>query len=419
MNHSKPILNNLLNKQISAKYPIVSIQLYSLEYTCNAQAYSEDLLLHTAIVQRVVGQFRVVKVGVKMPKSIDISIHLDYSYIEFFNKLKGHITKGRIRAAMALNKEVIQMYWQMGRDLIEKENATNWGDKLIIQVSHDLQRDFPEMRGFSKSNLYSMRVLALLYPDGIGQQSFDQLPWGHIIVLTRIKDAEERHWYIKQDIEHGWSKPMLVKQIQSDLYKRQALADGKVSNYLTRLPNEQSLLAQELLKNPYNFDCLGLHDEAQEREIEHASVQHITKFLLELGKGFAFIGSQVPIEVSGTEFFIDMLFYHVIAHCYFVIEIKATPFKPEHAGQLNFYLNAVDDKIKMPEDKPTIGLLLVKSRDKVIAEYALRGIEKPIGVSEYLLTKAIPEELKRSLPTIQEIELELNEVKIKKENKAV
>lgn len=344
-----------------------------------------------------------------MPKSNEIALHLDASYLELLNKLKAYISISRVRAAVVLNKEVIQMYWQIGKDIIEKDKVTNWGEKLLGQMSHDLQLSFPEMKGLSRTNLKYMRLLASLYPDGISQHNIEQLPWGHIMVLTRIKGAEERHWYITKDIEHGWSRPMLEKQIHSNLYGRQALSEHKVSNYLARLPNIQSNLAQELLKNPYNFDFLGLHDEAQEREIEHASIQHITKFLLELGKGFSFVGRQVPIEVSETEFFIDMLFYHVKLHCYFVVEIKATSFKPEHAGQLNFYLSAVDDKFRTPEDNPSIGLLLCKSRDKIIAEYALRDIAKPIGISEYWLTKAIPEDLKISLPTIQEIESELNE----------
>jgi len=343
-----------------------------------------------------------------MSKSNEIVLHLDASYRDFFKNLKSFISTSRVKAAIVLNKEVIQMYWKIGEELVEKGKVTNWGDKLLEQVSHDLRIEFPEMRGFSKTNLKYMRVLATLYPNGIGQYAVDQTPWGHIMLLTRIKSVEERHWYLAQVREHGWSRPMLEKQIQSNLYKRQALPENKVSNYSARLPQAQSNLAQELLKDPYNFDCLGLHDEAHEREIENASVQHITKFLLELGKGFSFIGRQVPIEVSENEYFIDMLFYHVKLHCYVVIEIKAVSFKPEHAGQLNFYLSAVDDKLRSPEDNPSIGLLLCKSRDKVIAEYALRNIEKPIGVSEYWLTKAIPENLKISLPTIQEIEFELN-----------
>jgi len=345
-----------------------------------------------------------------MPKkSNEMSLHLDKAYIEFLNKVKSYIGTGRVRAALVLNKEVIQMYWQIGKGLIETGKISDWGDKLLEQISHDLRVEFPEMRGFSKTSLKCMRILAHLYPGGIGQHSADQLPWGHLMVLIRIKDAEERHWYISQAIRQGWSRLMLEKQIQSNLYKRQAIPENKVSNYLTRLPEPQSNLAHELLKDPYNFDCLGLHDEAQEREIEHASIQHITKFLLELGKGFSFVGRQVPVEVSGNEYFIDMLFYHVKLHCYVVVELKATSFKPEQAGQLNFYLSAVDDQLRTPGDNPSIGLLLCKSKDKVIAEYALRGMEKAIGISEYWLTKAIPEDLKMNLPTIQEIESELNE----------
>ncbi len=343
-----------------------------------------------------------------MPKSKEIILRINDEYIHFFNELKAYISIARVRAAVSLNKEVIQMYWQIGKTLIAKTNSTNWGEKLIDQISHDLQKEFPEMRGFSKTNLKYMRLLAHLYSDDISQYSIDQLPWGHLMVLTRIKDANERHWYIVQDIEHRWSRIMLEKQIRSNLYKRQAIPTEKTSNYLARLPDPQSNLAHELLKNPYNFDCLGLHDEAHEREIEDASIRHITKFLLELGKGFAFIGRQVPIQVSENDYFIDMLFYHTQLHCYVVCEIKAVAFKPEHAGQLNFYLSAVDDLFRNEHDNPSIGLLLCKSKDKVVAEYALRNIEKPIGVSEYWLTKAIPDDLKISLPTIQEIEHELN-----------
>jgi len=274
---------------------------------------------------------------------------------------------------------------------------------------NDLQHAFPETHGFSKTNLKYMRIFANLYPDGIGQQLVDQLPWGHICLLMRIKNTGERLWYIQQCIENGWARWLLEREVRSGLYNRQAIPKNKVTNYLTRLPAPHSYLAHDLIKNPYNFDCLGLHDQAQEREIENASIQHITKFLLELGKGFAFLGHQVPIEVNEKTYFIDILFYHVKLHCYVVAELKAKPFKPEDAGQLNFYLSAADDKLRTLEDNPSIGLLLCKSSDAVVAEYALRGIEKPIGVSEYSLTKAIPSNLEISLPTIEEIEAELNE----------
>lgn len=343
-----------------------------------------------------------------MPRSKNSQLILDDSYKTLLADLRSFISTARVKAALSLNKEVIQMYWNIGNQVTAKQKESSWGDKVLDQLSGDLQQSFPEMRGFSKTNLKYMRILAHLYPDGFGQQPVDQLPWGHITILIRIKSEDERHWYLNQCIEHGWSRETFEKQIRSSLYKRQALSHGKVSNYLTRLPSPQSHLAHDLLKNPYNFDCLGLHDDAHEREIEHASTQHITKFLLALGKGFAFIGNQVPIEVSENEYFIDILLYHVKLHCYVVVELKATSFKPEHTGQLNFYLSAVDDQFKSKDDSPTIGLLLCKSRDKVIAEYSLRDIQKPIGVSEYWLTKAIPDDLKTDLPSIQEIETELN-----------
>ena len=344
-----------------------------------------------------------------MSDSKSSSLLINDDYRKLLAELKTYISNARVRAALSLNKEVIQMYWNIGVQLVEKQKLATWGDKLLDQLSNDLQHTFPEMRGFSKTNLKYMRILAHLYPNGFGQQPVDQLPWGHITILARIKDANERHWYLNQCIEHGWSRPTFEKNIRSSLYKRQAISHEKTSNYLTRLPSPQSHLAHDLLKNPYNFDCLGLHDDAHEREIEHASIQHITKFLLALGKGFAFMGNQVPIEVSENQYFIDILLYHVHLHCYVVVELKATSFKPEHTGQLNFYLSAIDDQFKSEQDNPSIGLLLCKSKNKVIAEYALRDINKPIGVSEYWLTKAIPENLKTNLPSIEEIETELNE----------
>lgn len=338
----------------------------------------------------------------------DINLKAEKEYLQFFHALKKQISIARVRAASALNKQVIQLYWSIGKHVLEKQEKTSWGDKLLDHLSLDLRNAFPEMRGFSKTNLKYMRILAHLYPDGIGQQCVDQLPWGHVTLLIRLKNAQERHWYVSECLVNGWSRHVLEKQIRSNLYQRQFVLQAKSSNFLASLPEPQSLLAHELLKNPYNFDCLGLHDDAQEREIEHSSIQYITRFLLELGKGFTFYGRQVPVHVGEQEFFIDMLFYHVKLHCFVVVEIKAVPFKPEHAGQLNFYLSAVDEQIKGAEDNPSIGLLLCKSRDKVVAEYALRDIKKPIGISEYQLTKAIPENLKTELPSIGEIEASLN-----------
>lgn len=338
----------------------------------------------------------------------DLQFERDKEYLNFFNDLKKQIQQARLRAASVLNSEVIHFYWSIGKHIIEQQKKASWGDKFLECLSNDLSHSFPEMRGFSKTNLKYMRIFAHYYPDGIGQQPVDQLPWGHVTLLIRIKNQEERHWYAKECNESGWSRPTLEKQILSGLYQRQAIIENKASNYLTRLPEPQSALAHDMLKNPYNFDFLGLHDDALEREIEHASVQHITKFLLELGRGFAFVGTQVPVVVSEQEYFIDALFYNLRLHAYLVVEFKSTAFKPEHAGQLNFYLSAVDEQIKTDLDAPTIGLILCKSRDKIIAEYALRGIQNPIGISEYSLTKSVPEQLKVSLPSIREIEEEFN-----------
>ena len=260
-------------------------------------------------------------------------------------------------------------------------------------------------------------MLAEYYPSiEFGSQPVTQLPWGHIqLLLFKIKDENIRSWYATQCLENGWSRHTLEKYIRNNLFSAQGCPANKTTNFLTQLPAPQSSLAHDMIKNPYNFDFLGLHDEAHEREIEHASIQHITKFMLELGKGFAFVGSQVPITINEDEFFIDMLFYNLHLRCFTVIEFKATKFKPEHTGQLNFYLSAVDDLMKHKDDNPSIGLLLCKSRNKVVAEYALKDIQKPIGVSEYQLTRAIPEELQKDLPSIEEIEAELNESRDKDE----
>jgi predicted nuclease of restriction endonuclease-like (RecB) superfamily len=335
---------------------------------------------------------------------------LGKEYLHLLAEIKSKIKSAQVRAALAVNDEVIKLYWEIGKSILEKE--PKWGSKFLSKLSKDLQLALPDTQGYSVRNLERMRQLARMYPDFkiIATQAVSQLPWGHILVLIqKIKDYDERHWYVQQTIQNGWARDELALEIKNTLYQRQAISSNKTSNFLQRLPAPQSGLAHDLLKSPYNFDFLGLLPSAHEKEIEHASVQHIVKFLLELGKGFAFVGTQVPIEVDGNEYFIDMLFYNLKLHCYMVCEIKATKFRPEHAGQLNFYLNVVDDHYKTPTDNPSIGLLLCKSRSKVIAEYALKGIEKPIGVSEYQLTKAIPEKLQTGLPTIAEIEAEFNE----------
>lgn len=344
----------------------------------------------------------------KLPNNI---LHLDQEYKYLFAEIKTKIQTSRLQAALAVNREVIQLYWFIGKRIIEKQSETNWGDKLLEILSADLYQTFPETHGFSVRNLERMRQLAKEYPTEIATQPVSQLPWGHIMLLIqRVKDRAIRDWYIAQTIGNGWSRYAMEDQIKQDLYRRQAIDEHKTTNFLSKLPSPISRLAQDMVKSPYNFDFLGLHDQAHEREIEFASVQHITKFMLALGKGFAFVGNQVPIVIDEQEFFIDMLFYNYILRSFVVCEIKSTKFKPEHIGQLNFYLSAIDDKLRHKEDNQSIGLLLCKSRNKVVAEYALKSIEKPIGISEYELTKALPEKLQGIMPSVEEIEAELNEL---------
>ncbi len=353
-------------------------------------------------------------------KNALVSLGLNKEYKTFLNDLKDKIRSARFRTALSINQDVLQLYWHIGNQVIEKQEKSSWGSKFLESLSKDLQISFPETHGFSVRNLKYMRQFAQIYPNiEFGQQAVAQLPWGHIILLIgKIKDEQIREWYANQTIELGWSRDSLSVYIRDNLYQRQAISSVKASNYKTHLPSPQSHLAQELLKQPYNFDFLGLHDEAHEREIEYAATKHITNFLLELGKGFAFVGRQVPITLNENTYFIDMLFYNLKLHAYIVCEFKATKFKPEHAGQLNFYLNLIDDYYKLPEDNQSIGLLLCKTRDKFEAEYALKGINKPIGVSEYQLTRAIPDNLKSNLPTIEEIESELNHIELDDENKS-
>lgn len=330
-------------------------------------------------------------------------------YADWLADIKTRVAAARQRAALAANSELIQLYWQIGRDILERQARQGWGSKVIERLARDLREAFPEMKGFSLANLKFMRAFAQAWPDAaIGQQAVSQLPWGHnVMLLTKLKNPALRLRYAEQARAEGWSRATLELSIRNRLHERQGQA---VTNFGSRLPAPHSELAHETLKDPYLFDFLGLGDDAHERDIENALVRHITKFLLELGSGFAFVGRQYRLEVGGDEFFIDLLFYHTRLKCYVVVELKATAFKPEHAGQLNFYLTAVDRQIKAPEDKPTIGLLLCKSQKRLVAEYALSGIDKPIGVAEYQLVRALPEPLVTSLPTVEQLESELSAI---------
>ena len=336
----------------------------------------------------------------------DITLHLPEGYGDWLGQLKADIAGSQQRAALAVNAELVALFARIGQGILARQQAQGWGAKVIDQLAKDLKMAFPEMRGWSSTNLKYMRFFAEHCPNGlIGQQPADQLPWFHIVtLLTKLSDECEREWYATQAVANGWSRSTLETNIKDRLMLRQGAA---VNNFIARLPASESALAQETLKDPYLFDFLGLGNEAQEREIEDGLVRHITRFLLELGAGFAFMGRQYRLEVAGDEFFIDLLFYHTRLKCYVVVELKATAFKPEHAGQLNFYLAAVDAQLKAPDDKPTIGLLLCKQQNRLVAEYALSGIDKPIGVAEYQLLRDLPESLEHSLPSIAAIEAEL------------
>lgn len=327
-------------------------------------------------------------------------------YADWLADLKTRIHSARQRAALAVNRELVLLYWQIGRDILVRQDAQGWGAKVIDRLAHDLRAAFPEMKGFSPRNLKYMRAFAEAWPDAnFVQASLAQLPWYHqLALLDKLRSEDDRRWYAAKAAENNWSRNVLVVQIETDLRARTGTA---ITNFGTQLPKPQSDLARESLKDPYRLDFLGIGEEAEEREIESALVRHITNFLLELGAGFAFVGRQVHIEVGGDDFFIDLLFYHLKLRCYVVVELKAGPFKPEHTGQLAFYLTAVDAQVKDADDNPTIGLLLCKSKNRVVAEYALRDSNKPIGVAEYQLVNALPDPLKTSLPSIEAIEREM------------
>ncbi|MBK6615772.1 PDDEXK nuclease domain-containing protein [Ottowia sp.] len=327
-------------------------------------------------------------------------------YADWLAELKNRIHGAQQRATLAVNRELVLLYWQIGRDILARQAQQGWGAKVIERLAHDLRTAFPQMKGFSPRNLKYMRAFAEAWPDeSFVQEVLAQLPWYHqLALLDKLPDPKTRHWYAAKAIEHNWSRNVLVMQIETRLRERTGTA---VTNFDLSLPKLQSDLARESIKDPYRFDFLGLTDEAQERDIETALVQHVTDFLLELGAGFAFVGQQVLLDVGGDEFFIDLLFYHLKLRCYVVIEIKGGKFKPEHLGQLGFYLTAVDAQVKHPQDGPTIGLLLCKSKNKVVAEYALRDNARPLGIAEYKLLASLPEPLQTSLPSIEQIEREL------------
>ena len=332
---------------------------------------------------------------------------LDQDYSILITDLKKRVAESRYRATLSVNKEMVLLYHHIGQQILKSQKEKGWGSKVIEKLSKDLRSAFPEMKGFSTRNLKYMRQFASEYTDfEFVQQLVAQLPWGHnVVLLYSCKEKSEREFYMQKTIKNGWSRNVLSMQIESNLYERQG--EG-VNNFDKRLPSLQSDLVQNMTKDPYIFDFLSISDDAHEREIEKGLIAHMQKFLLELGEGFAFLGNQYHIEVGGQDFYMDMVFYNVKLRCYFVIELKNTAFKPEYSGKLNFYLSVVDDKLKHKDDNPSIGLILCRSKNKVVAEYSLRGMEKPMGLSEYKLPAQIADKLTAALPSIEELEKELS-----------
>ena len=314
----------------------------------------------------------------------------EQGYQDWLNQLKTQIRSSQQRAILAVNRELVLLYWQIGQDILQRQTEQGWGAKVIDRLSKDLSAEFPEIKGFSTRNLKYMRKFAEAWQDKqIVQQAVALLPWGHnLVLLDKFSDNETRLWYAQKAIKHGWSRNVLVHQIESGLLERTGQA---VNNFSQTLPEIQSDLATQTFKDPYIFDFLSLGEVYYERELETVLTQHIMAFLLELGTGFAFVGKQRHIEVGGDDFYIDLLFYHLQLRCYVVIELKTGDFKPEHIGQLNFYVTAVDRQLKTEHDTPTIGLLLCKSRNEVVVEYALNQNPQPIGVAVYQLEKMLNE----------------------------
>jgi predicted nuclease of restriction endonuclease-like (RecB) superfamily len=327
-------------------------------------------------------------------------------YNQLLSDLKARVATSRYKAALSVNKELILLYHHIGCQILAAQANKGWGAKIIDQLSKDLRSEFPEMKGFSTRNLKYMRKFAEEYPAvEFVQQVAAQLPWFHIATLIdRIPSKQDRMFYIKQAIEHGWSRSIMVMQIETALHKRQGQA---ITNFKDKLPIPQSDLAHYTLKDPYIFDFLSIGTEANEREVEKALIHHMEKFILELGAGFAFVGRQYHLEVADQDFYIDLLFYHLKLRCFVVIELKDKEFKPEYAGKMNFYLSAIDDLVKHETDQPSIGLILCKSKNNVLAEYTLRDMTKPIGLAEYRLDEQLPDNIKTALPSIEELEAEL------------
>jgi predicted nuclease of restriction endonuclease-like (RecB) superfamily len=326
-------------------------------------------------------------------------------YADWVAGLKVQIREARLRASLSVNVELVTLYWRIGRDILERQLRLGWGAKIVDKLALDLRSEFQGMQGFSRANLLYMRAFAEAWPDPqIVQRVVGRLPWGqNIELLTKLKDPADRLWYAEATLEHGWSRPVLAAQIQTGLRTRQGQA---ITNFDRALPPETSDLAQQLLKDPYQFDFLSLSAESKERDLERALVGRVKDLLLEMGKGFAFIGNQHHLEVGGQDWYVDLLFYHRRLRCLIAVDLKTGAFRPEHTGKMNFYLAALDDREREPSDNPSIGLILCHERNRVVVEYALRSVSSPIGVAEYklLAAQALPAEMAEALPTEEELQ---------------
>jgi predicted nuclease of restriction endonuclease-like (RecB) superfamily len=334
----------------------------------------------------------------------------DKAYCSLIENIKERIQTAQIKAAVSVNQELLRLYWDMAKNIVEAQKQSAWGDGFLQQMSVDLQKAFPDIQGFSYRNLRYMKQWYLFWSENsiIWQQAVAkmvQIPWGHnLVILSKIDNHEEALFYVQKTIENNWSRAVLTHQIEGQLFQRSGKA---ITNFQASLPKPQSDLALQIIKDPYNFDFLTIREKHDERELEAALVDQVTTFLLELGAGFSYLGRQYKLTVDDEDFYIDLLFYHTRLHCYVAVELKAVNFKPEYAGKLNFYISAIDSTLKTPQDNPTIGILICKSKNKTVVEYSLRDVQKPIGVSEYAITKILPDKFKSSLPSIEEIEAEL------------
>jgi predicted nuclease of restriction endonuclease-like (RecB) superfamily len=367
---------------------------------------------------------------------------LPADYSALLVDIKNRIRTAQIRASLSVNRELIQLYWDIGHLIVERQRAQGWGRSVVERLAADIQKGFPGMAGFSPQNIWKMRGFFLAWTaevrnlsQGVRESRRDkflsqlvreidgahlprvaaEIPWGHNMVLIfKLKDPVQRLWYGHQATANGWSRSMLEHWIESDVYSRQGEA---VTNFSNALPPPQSDLAKEIVRDPYNFDFLTLREPIAERELEEGLLAHIRKFLLELGSGFAFVGQQVHLVVDGEDFYIDLLFYHLKLRCYVIVDLKATGFKPEYAGKMNFYLSAVDDLLRHPDDKMSLGLILCKTRSKIVAEYALRNLRSPMSIAHYTtkLVASLPAEFKDSLPSPEEIEAELKIGQVEKD----